>query len=284
MKKLLLVLFALSLLSEMAFCKKRETLRLLTPDMMQAAEETYGIEKFKIPTAEIYDTLDDKMISFADYNLKGGTQTVDSIVLTQKKKRYIIKIQDAQTTVSYGWEAYFKLINDENKVVQVIHKKDMEDSVYALYDCDFDGYDDLVFFTDKEKKGTTYHVYYWNQTKKMFEKKADELLSPYFDKKHKLVVTSQITGDAENLYEYYRYVMGGRKFVARVRITLPDGKPDTGISLAYTEKKKANFETDAGVYLYDLLSVSELNKQEPEIREDLIRQYDALMKKINAIK
>lgn len=284
MKRLLFVIFALSLLSEMAFCKKRESLKPITPQMMMDAEAVYGIDSFKIPTPERYVTLEDKMISFADYNLKGGTQTVDKIEFTQKKKKYTLKIQDAQTTVSYGWEAYFKLINDENKVVQVIHKKDMEDSIYALYDCDFDGFDDLVFFTDKEKKGTTYDIYYWNQTKKMFDKKPDELLSPYFDKKHGIVITSEITGDAEYTYEYFRYVMGARKFVARVRICLPDGKTDSGISLAYTEKKKANFETDAGVYLYDLLSLSELNKQEPELREDLIRQYNALMKKINAIK
>lgn len=282
MKKIILVLMVLMITVTSVFAKKRDSLTPLTASILKDVEETYNVTKFKMPS-ETYETFDDKFVHFGEYNLKGGNQLVDSFILKEKRNTFTVKIQDASTTVSYGWEAYFKLINSENKVVQVIHKEDMEDAIYALYDCDYDGYDDLVFYTSKDKKGTMYHVYYWNPTMKRFEKKPDKLLSPYFDRKNKLVITSEVTGDAETQYEYFRYLGGGRKFVARTRITVPEGKFENGVSLAFTQKQSADFETSAGVYLFDLPAWSQFSNLDFAEKQDLVRQYNALMKKINDV-
>ena len=282
MKKLLIFCVALILCCNNAFSKKKDSLVPLSMSALSEAEKQFGVMAFKKPL-ENFVTLDDKFIRFGNYNLFGGEQILDSFTITQKKKKYVMKIQDASTSVSYGWEAYFKLINDENKVVQVIHKKDMEDAVFALYDCDFDGYNDLVFYTATEKACKRYHVFYWNQTMKRFDKSPDKITNPFYDVKNRLVVTSQVTGNGQTLCEYWRILGGGRKFVARVRVGVYEGKAENGISLAYTTKKNANFETSADVYLYDFPTAKEFNEMNDAQKKEAVRQYDVLMKKINGI-
>lgn len=281
-KKFIAFILFIFIFISSGFCKKNDQKVALSIEALKVAEESFGVMPFKVPS-ENFTTLDDKFVRFGEYNIWGGNQLVEEFTFTQKKKRYIMKIQDASTTVSYGWEAYFKLINEENKVVQVIYKKDMEDAIYALYDCDFDGYDDLIFYTSQDKKANYYHVYYWNQTMKRFDKQPDKITSPYFDKKNKITITSEVVGNGVTEWVHSRYLGGGRKFVARVRIGVPENKADNGIRLAFTNKRNANFETTADVYLYDLPSLKSFAEKDEAEKKDIVRQYNAIMKRINGI-
>lgn len=280
-RELLIILICLTVVTS-GFCKRKDKLVKLESDTMKAVESTYHVDAFKYP-ADNYESLEGKFISFADYNLKGGNQTLEKMIIKQKRRKFTLKIQDPSTTVSYGWEAYFKLINDENKVVQVIHKKDMEVSEFALYDCNFDGYDDLVFITSKEKKGAMYHIYYWKEAKGRFASLPDKVIAPLFDLKNKHLITTEITGDGENLYEYHKFIFGKRVFDARVKIYVPENKCENGVELSFTEKKKADFDTSAGVYLFSMPSLKEFKEYSEEDQADFVRQYNNLMKRINGI-
>ncbi len=83
---------------------------------------------------------------------------------------------------------------DGDKLIQTISGEEAISYRYRpfFYDCNFDGYDDLIYYSTGGSGGDCYKCYLWDKDLKIFQEMDKELLCPRFDESRKQV------------YEYWR--------------------------------------------------------------------------------
>lgn len=162
-------------------------------------------------------------------------------------------------------------IFDGEKLIQTISEERFISACYRpfFYDCNFDGYDDLIYYYSGGSGGNSYKCYLWDKDYNIFQEMDKELLTPSFDESRKLV------------YEYWRSGNEYEMWVSNFR----DSKKDELIYVDvegydYAQKMLVRFEGEQSTE-QQFIMPGNFEKLSPEEKRQLKFQFDEMQIEIN---
>lgn len=241
--------------------------------------ENFDVTKIQMPDerAEYYE---EKYVQFIkQYN---GKTTKPRAQFTERGHTYTIEFFDFGTNVFYATKGKFKIIDDDNQIIQVLSYDDIDDPYYGFFDADMDGSLDLMIMDQQYKGDTTYHIYYWSNMKKMFEEEKHIMRNPAWDKKNKFMYEKYWDKTGELVYMFYEFRFGVRRFVAEVRFSFVNFEKGYEIKIVYSDTEGAT-EGDKDVYVYQLPLYNDYMEMTSDEQKNVRKQYEKIAKMINAL-
>lgn len=257
-------------------------------ELLSEIQNDFGVDELKLPEEYCVD-FKSSFLHFDQPEKRDKFEITTNTKIIQKNKIYTLQIAEIGLTPSYAWRAYFRLIDETNKCTQSLEITNMDQPIFALYDCNFDGCLDLVIQSAHGQNGTTYEIYYWNKGGKKFNKKPDEIVEPVFDleKKYMIQIYNEKLEDKSlsTTYTFYTAGMSKKKFKSKIRLQFYAKKEGISESfgLHFSKKQKADFNISAGVYYFGLPLKEDFDNMDTLKQKAIRVQYNNIVKQINGI-
>lgn len=253
--------------------------RINYDELFSEVAENYGVEKMELPDsrAEYYE---EKNIQFCK-QVK-GKETKTRTEFMQKKDKYILEFFDIGINVFYSTKGKFKVIDEDNQIIQVVEFDNIDNPYYGFFDFDMDGYLDLMIMDRDDKQGTSYHVYYWSNIKNEFQKDKHVFLNPALDRKNEMVYERYVDVTKELVYTFYEYRFGKRRFVAQVRFSFTNYEKEYGFKIVYSDIESGT-EGDKGVYVFQFPLYQKFQELTKDEQNNYRKQYEKLFKMIKKL-
>ena len=247
--------------------------------LFEEIAENFDVTKIQMPDerAEYYE---EQYVQFIkQYN---GKTTKPRTQFTERGRTYTIEFFDFGTNVFYATKGKFKIIDDDNQIIQVLSYDDIDDPYYGFFDADMDGSLDLMIMDQQYKGDTTYHIYYWSNMKKMFEEEKHIMKNPAWDKKNKFMYEKYWDKTGELVYMFYEFRFGVRRFVAQVRFSLTNYEKGWELKVVYSDTDGAT-EGDKDVYVFQLPLYNDFKEMSQDEQKNVRKQYEKIAKMLNAL-
>lgn len=281
MKKLLISLLASVLCIFNAFCQEGQS---ECERLMAQLEQMYDVKHLELPDSFLSTFNLNDIIYFAKPGRRSKQQVSEKINFEQKGKKYRLQLEQIKTNVFYQYKAAFKVIDYDNQVVQILETVSDIPGLY-IYDCDFDGYEDLVLPFEDDDGNKFYCIYYWSQAQRKFKEDSQKLACPQFDKKHKKIVEKQteVKGSLRTeTYNFYEFRFGIKRFCGsyKLKFVLNSDKQPVDFSFIFWDTEEAK-KKNIGEYIYELPSYGAFQTFSESEKKDVRKQYNKMIKMLD---
>lgn len=255
-------------------------------NLMSQLENKYDVKHLTLPDSFLNTFSQDDIIYFDKPSKRSKVPVTTKIDFSQKGKSYRLLVEDISTNCFYQYKATFKVIDYDNQVVQML-KTESDIPALFLYDCDFDGYQDLVLPFVDDDGNKSYYIYYWSQVQRKFSKDSDRLTDPQFDSKHKKIVEkhSVVKGSQRTeLYTIYEFRFGIKRFCCsfQLNFVLNGNKEVEDFSFIFWETKEAK-DNKIGEYIYELPSYTAFQSYSDKEKKEIRKQYNKMIKMLDVL-
>lgn len=254
--------------------------------LMLQIEERYNVNHLNLPDSYMTSFDQDSIIYFGKTGWFSKEQVQERIDFKQKNKNYRLSLETVSTNVFYRYEASFKVIDYDNQVVQVLKTESDIPGLY-MYDCDFDGYEDLLFPYIDDDGNQLFQIYFWSQMQRKFVKDNMLLNNPKFDAKHKKIVEKEtyVKGNFRTeIYTIYEFRFGIKRFCCSYKINFVTNaqKQAEDVSFIFWDSEEAK-KAKIGEYIYELPSYAAFSSFSESEKKDVRKQYNKMISMFNVL-
>lgn len=254
--------------------------------LMLQIEKKYNVNHLELPDSYLTSFDENSIKPYATMNWRGKVTSSTPINFTQKGRSYQLKVDEIATNVFYQYKTTFKVIDYDNQVVQLLKTNSDILGLY-LYDCDFDGYLDLLLPFEDDDKTRYYYIYYWSQSHRRFKEDARKLYAPQFDHKHKKIVEkqTQIKGSYRTeTYTVHEYRFGIRRFCGSYQLNFIVNKNNEPVdfNFIFWDSEDAK-NKKIGEYIYNLPSWQAFEGFSEAEKKETRKQYNKMIKMMNIL-
>lgn len=276
-KKIILAMLALSF--GLARCFSRDVQKINSQLLFSEIAENFGVEKITMADERAVYYKEEYVQFVKQFN---GKKTEPKKDFKQKGKTYTIEFFDIGTNSFYSTKGKFKIIDENNQVIQVCEYDDIDEPYYGFFDADMDGCQDLMIMDREEKGEKYYHMYYWSNMKKKFVEDKKEFRNPAWDLEENLIFESFYDKTGELVYNFYEFRFGIRRFVAQARFKFRSTKEGYELRIVYSEEENQT-EGDKGVYVFELPLYEDFVEMDADRQKTIRKQYEKIVRLLNAL-
>lgn len=280
MKKILVMIltaFFCNLIFAQEQQEKSETERL-----MLQWEQKYGdVKHLELPDSFLQSFDLNDIIYFGKPSVWSKIEYTDKIEFMQKGKPFKLIKEAMGTNVFYQYKTTFRVIDHEGQVVQLLDVESDEPAMY-IYDCDFDGYQDLLLPYEDDDGNRSYTVYYWSNVQKKFKADSRRINSPQFDPKHKKIVEKETYAKGSfrtYIYTIYEFRFGIKRFAGsyKLNFVLNNNQEPEDFSFVFWESEEAK-RTKLGEYMYEAPSIGAFTTFSEDEKKTVRKEYNKMIK------
>lgn len=252
--------------------------------LMLSIESKYDVKHLELPDSYLKSFDLNSIKPYATVDWRGRIKNSETISFQQKGKNYRLQVESVGTNVFYQYKTKFKVIDYDNQVVQLL---DTESDMLALYiyDCDFDGYEDLLLPFEDDDGNRSYYVYYWSQVQRKFKLDDHKLKAPQFDSKHKKIVEKEtvVKGSfRKETYTFYEFRFGIKRFCGsyELNFVLNANKEPVDFNFIFWDSEDAK-KSKIGEYIYNLPSWAAFETFPESEKKETRKQYNKMIKMLD---
>lgn len=252
--------------------------------LMSQIESKYDVKHLELPDSYLTSFDLNSIRSFAKLDWRGRVKSSEVIEYKQKGKNYKLQVESVGTNCFYQYKTTFKVIDYDNQVVQLLKT---ESDLLALYifDCDFDGYEDLLLPYEDDDGNRFYCVYYWSQAQRKFKKDEQKLYAPQFDSKHKKIVEKETVVNGSfrtETYTFYEFRFGIKRFCGsyKLNFVLNANKEPVDFNFVFWDSEEAK-KNKVGEYIYSLPSWAAFETFSESEKKETRKQYNKMIKMLD---
>mgnify|MGYP001771449537 FL=1 len=252
--------------------------------LMSKIEAKYDVKHLELPDSYLTSFDLNSIKKFAKVDWRGRLVSSDLIEFKQKGKNYKLQVESVGTNCFYEYKTTFKVIDYDNQVVQLL-KTESDLLALYLFDCDFDGYEDLLLPFEDDDGNRFYCIYYWSQAQRKFKKDDKKLYAPQFDSKHKKIVEKQteVKGSFRTeTYTFYEFRFGIKRFCGsyKLNFVLNSKKEPVDFNFIFWDSEEAK-EKKIGEYIYSLPSWAAFESFSESEKKETRKQYNKMIKMLD---
>lgn len=283
MKKAFLILILTTLTS--VFFAQEQQEKSETERLMLQWEQKYGdVKHLELPDSYLQSFDLNDIIYFGKPSVWSKIEYTDKIEFMQKGKPFKLIKEAMGTNVFYQYKTTFRVIDNEGQVVQLLDVESDEPALY-IYDCDFDGYQDLLLPYEDDDGNRSYTVYYWSNVQKKFKADSKRINSPQFDTKHKKIIEKEtfVKGSFRTyIYTVYEFRFGIKRFAGsyKMNFVLNADKEPEDFSFVFWESEEAK-STKLGEYMYEAPSIGAFQTFSEEEKKSVRKEYNKMIKMLD---
>lgn len=273
----MLFIQALMLCFVCAFSKEQKRLEL--PSDFKEIAKKYEVSEITMheDRAVYYD---EKYVQFV--RELGAKNFEPRAEIKQKGKNYTIEFFDLGYNSFHVVKGKFKVVDEDNQVIQIIEFDDIDDPYYGFFDADMDGCMDLMIMDHEYKGENSYHIYYWSNFYKKFKEDDHEMRNPAWDLQRNYIYEKFYNKDGDLIYIYYEFRFGIKRFVGQVTFKFENKKEGYRLKIIYTDIENAS-EGEKGVFTFTLPRYDDFKDMSEDKKANVRKQYEKMVKMLNDI-